>query len=101
MLVASIVRVPERGGLPGQVGVAATDASRRSATYVPLPGRVTTTPSVASSASARDTVTGLTRWACASSRLDGRRSPGACASARSRSVPSSWPVLLSLDMRNK
>ncbi|MFD0573639.1 hypothetical protein ACFQ0T_35970 [Kitasatospora gansuensis] len=33
---------------------------RRGATYVPLPGRVTTTPSAASWAIARDTVTGPT-----------------------------------------
>lgn len=47
-----------------------------SARYAPAPGRVTTTPSAASWASARETVTGLTRYRSTSLLLDGRRSPG-------------------------
>lgn len=46
------------------------------ARYVPVPGRVTTRPSAASAASARDTVTGLTPKRSTSARLDGSFSPG-------------------------
>src|ERR1700759_583317 len=51
---------------------AAPWATARSATKTPAPGRVTTSPSPASVASARDTVTGLTWGASTSDRDDGR-----------------------------
>ncbi|GAB2786996.1 hypothetical protein GCM10027073_19320 [Streptomyces chlorus] len=53
----------------------AEDAGR-AARNAPAPGRVTTNPSAASWASARETVTGLTRNRSTSARLDGSFPPG-------------------------
>ena len=58
-------------------------AGGRGATKVPRPGRGSSTPSAASAAIARCTVTGEARWRAISSRTEGRRSPGERA-ARSR-----------------
>src|SRR3954452_8653821 len=71
-----------RGSVPAAVGVPRGCA--RSATNVPRPGRGTTSPSPASRASARCTVTGDARWRAISSRTDGRRLPGGRARAAVR-----------------
>lgn len=51
-------------------------AGRGLARKAPAPGRVITSPSAASCASARDTVTGLTRNRSTRTRLDGSFPPG-------------------------
>ena len=56
--------------------LSAGGAERAPARKAPAPGLVTTSPSAASFASARETVTGLTRCVSTSSRLDGNFSPG-------------------------
>src|SRR5579875_2867222 len=70
------------------------------ATNVPAPGWVTTSPSAASRARARDTVTGLTWRASVSDRVEGRRSPGDRRRTSVRSQSASV-VLLSLFMKDK
>ncbi len=55
------------------VGAAGVRGAARKA---PAPGRVTTSPSAASRARARETVTGLTRNRSTNARLDGSFSPG-------------------------
>ncbi len=72
----------------------------RGATKVPTPGRVTTAPSAVSRATARDTVTGLTRCCWTNSLLLGIRSPGAREASRVRSRSTRELVVLSSDMKD-
>lgn len=73
-LVAGRLRA-QRDLLPGGVDRPGR-LLRGSARKAPAPGRVVTSPSAASSASARETVTGLTRCRSTSARLEGSFSPG-------------------------
>ena len=61
--------------LPGEVRGRLRLRTRRRR-RCPRPGRGSRTPSAASAAIARCTVTGEARWRAMSSRTDGRRSPG-------------------------
>ncbi|GAA3071700.1 hypothetical protein GCM10020000_65440 [Streptomyces olivoverticillatus] len=59
-----------------EVSPGGAEAGCGSARKAPAPGRVTTRPSAARVASARETVTGLTLNRSTSARLDGSFSPG-------------------------
>lgn len=88
---ASVARTPEASTVRGTSSAAASALSATSCQEVspggaagvrgiarkaPAPGLVTTRPSAASCASARDTVTGLTRNRSTSALLDGSFPPG-------------------------
>ncbi|BFO20022.1 hypothetical protein SHKM778_64100 [Streptomyces sp. KM77-8] len=59
-----------------EVSPAGAEVTRGCARNAPAPGRVTTRPSAASRASARETVTGLTRNRSTRALLDGSFPPG-------------------------
>ncbi len=58
-----------------EVSARRAGALRGAARKAPAPGRVTTSPSAARAARARETVTGLTRKRSTRARLDGSFSP--------------------------
>ncbi len=68
----------DRSGAAGAIGAADTN--------VPRPGRGSSTPSAASAAIARCTVTGEARWRAISSRTDGKPLAGGAAVGRGAKV---------------
>src|SRR5205823_4815335 len=92
--VALITRSPS-ATLCQEVSRSLAGTAARSATYVPEPGRVATTPSALSTARARATVIALTRYLAMSSRLVGRRAPvgaGGCRGSSGRAGTAACPL---------